>query len=143
MLNLRVVSDLHLEFGALKLSARDADVLIAAGDIDVGEAGLKWLQQFHCPVIYVAGNHEYWGEDLISFTRQLTQSAGGGNVHYLENSKVVIDGVRFLGCTLWTNFKAADARVMDEMLRVMNDFRFISKGARALRPSCAGVPSGS
>ena len=133
-MNLQIVSDLHLEFGALQLSVENTDVLIAAGDIDVGEAGLKWLQQFNCPVIYVAGNHEYWGEDLNRFTRHLIQGVRGGNVHYLENSTVVLKNIRFLGCTLWTDYNNADSLVMDEMLLVMNDFRYISNGTRALQP---------
>lgn len=133
-LNLQIVSDLHLEFGVLQLSASNTDVLIAAGDIDVGEAGLKWLQRFRCPVVYVAGNHEYWGEDLNGFSRHLAQCSQRGNVHFLENNKVVIEGIRFLGCTLWTDYNNADPRVMKEMSLLMNDFRYISNGVRALQP---------
>ena len=92
-MNLQIVSDLHLEFGPLSLPVKDTDVLIAAGDIDVGEAGIKWLQQFQCPVIYVAGNHEYWGEDLHDFARYLTQCVRGERVHYLEKRKVIINDI--------------------------------------------------
>lgn len=129
------MSDLHLEFGPLDFSVENIDVLVAAGDIDVGKTGLQWLRRFSCPIVYIAGNHEYWGEDLDRFTHQLTQCTHEGDVYFLENQRVDIKGVRFLGCTLWTDYKQADTQIMDEMLLKMNDFRFISKGARPLQPA--------
>ena len=129
-----MVSDLHLEFGAFRLSVDGADVLIAAGDIGIGEKGLKWLQSLSCPVIYVAGNHEYWGEDILALTTHLENSAMHSNVCFLEKRSVLIKDIRFLGCTLWTDFKQADAFIVEEISYSMNDFRYITKGGRALQP---------
>jgi predicted phosphohydrolase len=134
-LNLQIISDIHLEFGALALSVEDADLLIAAGDIGVGLQGLKWLQKLPCPVIYVTGNHEYWGTELHILNDRLTESARQGNVRYLENRTFVMDKVRFLGCTLWTDYNGADLSIMDEMFLRMNDFRYISKGSESLKPA--------
>lgn len=119
----------------MDFSVENIDVLVAAGDIDVGEAGLQWLRRLDCPIVYIAGNHEYWGEDLDRFTHHLTQHTQESHVHFLENRCVDIKGVRFLGCTLWTDYNEADTQIMDEMVQKMNDFRFIRKGARTLQPA--------
>jgi predicted phosphohydrolase len=134
-LNFQIISDIHLEFGTLALSVEDTDVLIAAGDIGVGLQGLKWLQKLPCPVIYVTGNHEYWGTELHILNARLAESTRQGNVRYLENRTFVMDKVRFLGCTLWTDYNDADLSVMDEMYLRMNDFRYISNGSETLKPT--------
>ena len=92
-------SDLHLEFGTIEPVSDGADVIIAAGDIGVGLDGISWLTRFDQPVIYVLGNHEYWGQDYTGFIDQVWQESSGSNVHFLENESVEIDGVRFVGCT--------------------------------------------
>lgn len=133
-MNIKPVSDLHLEFGPLALSVQGTDVLVAAGDIDVGMAGLEWLQKLPCQVIYVAGNHEYWGEDLVEFSQRLNAASREGNVHYLEKRSVIVGNVRFIGCTLWSDFKGGDASIMEEMWLAMNDFSHIRKGSALIRP---------
>ncbi|HEX2239292.1 MAG TPA: metallophosphoesterase [Gammaproteobacteria bacterium] len=133
-MRIQIISDLHLEFGPLELPASEADVLIAAGDIAIGKEGHKWLQRVPRTVVYVAGNHEYWGHDLTTLKDALTQMSRRGNVHFLENRSVEIDGVRFIGCTLWTDFHDADPVIMAEMFMVMNDFRYIAHGSRRARP---------
>ncbi len=133
-MRIQIVSDLHLEFGPIDLEVDSADVLIAAGDINLGLEALPWLQNLQCPVIYVAGNHEYWGQDIKELNRTLTQKTEGGPVRFLENESVTVDGVRFLGCTLWTDYNASDPAIMNEMHLVMNDFRYIKKDQRAIRP---------
>jgi 3',5'-cyclic AMP phosphodiesterase CpdA len=133
-MKIQIVSDLHLEFGPLELPVEGADVLIAAGDIALGLEGFQWLEQFSIPVIYVAGNHEYWGQDLAGLTAALADRSGAGDIHFLENRAVVLDGVRFLGCTLWTDFNACDEAAMDELRFIMNDFRYVTRGGRLMRP---------
>lgn len=125
-MNIQVVSDVHLEFGGFELPDNDCDVLIAAGDIGVGTEGLDWLQTLGTPVIYVAGNHEYWGCDIKGLNEILRKQCEGSNVHFLEKESVVLDGVRFVGCTLWTNFNGnREALLMDKIENMMNDFRNI------------------
>ena len=103
-MKIHILNDLHIEFSEFSISKTDADVLILAGDIGVGLGGLEWLakQKIEKPVIYVPGNHEYYGYDisLIEEMKKYTFS----NVHVLNDGSVKIDGVRFLGCTLWTDF---------------------------------------
>ena len=125
MMNIQVISDVHLEFGHFDIPTQDCDVLIAAGDIGVGTEGLEWLQTLEIPVIYVAGNHEYWGFEINDLNSVLSDVSKGSNVHYLEKSSVKIDGVRFIGCTLWAEFKDCDEEQLHELESIMNDFRYI------------------
>lgn len=103
------LSDIHLESGPYELPPDlECDVIVAAGDIGVGTQGLEWLKTLDKPVVYVAGNHEYWSEqknpiDMFQVQRDIRNAAEGSNVHYLENETVTIDGVQFIGATLWTN----------------------------------------
>lgn len=133
-MRLRVISDVHLEFAPLQLAVADADVVIAAGDIGVGAEGLSWLAGLGCPVIYVAGNHEFWGEDIERLPEEMLRRSRGTSVHFLENRVIAIGDVRFLGCTLWTDFDRADRHVMSEVRAIMNDYRRIRLRGRPLAP---------
>ena len=101
-----VLSDLHLEFGAVEVPRGTADVVVLAGDIHVGRDGLAWAKEAFPdqPVVYVLGNHEYYGDVFHRLALELKSLARGSNVHVLERDAVDIDGVSFLGCTLWTDF---------------------------------------
>ena len=106
-MKLHVLSDLHFEFAPFELPATDADVVVLAGDIDVGRRGLEVARAAGGrPVVYVAGNHEYYGHSIPGLTGELVAATRGAGIHVLENEAVVIGGVRFLGCTLWTDFAA-------------------------------------
>jgi hypothetical protein len=135
-----LVSDLHAGFRAFELPETDADVLVLAGDIDVGLRGMELAKGWSAriPVIYVAGNHEYYGEAIPKHTARLAAAAEGSRVFFLENRAVEIEGVRFLGCTLWTDFDLFGARLaaMAAAQQVMNDFRKVrvSPEYRRLRP---------
>ncbi|BAL23734.1 metallophosphoesterase [Azoarcus sp. KH32C] len=115
---LHILSDLHLETGSRQLDGYalpDCDVVIAAGDIhaDVNQA-VAWLAALGKPVVYVLGNHELWGSadpssvpplpDFADTIARARAIARGTDVHVLENDAVVIDGIRFLGTTLWADF---------------------------------------
>jgi predicted phosphodiesterase len=102
-MKLHILSDLHLGFGDLEAPDTDADVVILAGDIGRPKDAVKWAYGLRKPVVYVAGNHEFYGstvEQTLAELRDLTQ---GTNVHFLDDDELVLDGVRFLGCTLWTD----------------------------------------
>ncbi|HEX8830278.1 MAG TPA: metallophosphoesterase, partial [Longimicrobium sp.] len=79
------------------------------------------------PVIYVAGNHEFYGESIPRHITKLRDAAAGTEVRFLENEAAVIGGVRFLGCTLWTDFDLFGDRVIAAAAAkaAMNDFRTI------------------
>lgn len=128
-----VVSDLHLEFGVFNLPHVEADVVILAGDIGIGRKGIRWAGKAfsNTPVIYLAGNHEFYGSNLQVVAEELRRNKAD-HIHYLENESVEIGGVRFLGCTLWTDFRlfgdARQAEVMTEAGKAMNDYANISIG---------------
>ena len=104
-MKLQVLSDLHIEFAEFSIPETDADVLVLAGDIGVGMGGLSWLhgQCVDKPIIYVPGNHEFYHHELgiVDAMRDLSDS----NIYVLDNGVVEIEGVRFLGSTLWTDFE--------------------------------------
>jgi len=62
-MKLAIFSDLHNEFTPWTPpeTVKKADVVILAGDIDVGVKGVLWAAKtFSQPVVYVPGNHEYY-----------------------------------------------------------------------------------
>ena len=134
-MKIQIISDVHLEFGAFELPDEDCDVLIAAGDIGVGLEGLDWLLTLNMPVIYIAGNHEFWGYEMQNLQDDLVDVSKGTNVRYLEKKSTVIKGTRFLGCTLWTDFDDCDdEEVMQDLQNIMNDFRYISYQESLITP---------
>jgi len=128
-MRLHILSDLHLEFAPFKPSNVEADAVILAGDISTGRNGLKWaLEAFpDRPVIYVLGNHEFYGHKLQKLIKELQELAEGTNVQLLENGRYSIDDVVFLGATLWTDFALNGDPAMSEVVAQtsMNDFRRI------------------
>ena len=96
-----------------------------------GRAGIEWVRR-HLggrPILYVAGNHEFYGHDLPGLTSRLRDVALGSTIHVLENDEIVIDGVRFLGCSLWSDFNYAGAENRVNSMRVcerlVNDYKQI------------------
>ena len=130
-MRLHVLSDLHLEHAPFKFPEVEADVVVLAGDIAPGVAGIEWMFS-RLPgrtILYVAGNHEYYGHDLPGLIPRLRAAARGSDIHVLENDAVVIDGVRFLGCSLWSDFDFAGAEHRADSMRVcerlVNDYKQI------------------
>ncbi len=141
-MRLRVLSDLHLEFGARYLPEVDADCVLLAGDIATGLRGIDFARRgfSSAPVLYIAGNHEFYGENLSQMTGQLRLAAEGTNVMFLENDQVLLGGIRFLACTLWTDFRlmGEDRRHLAfiEASARLNDYARIAYGpeSQRLRP---------
>lgn len=104
-MRLAILSDLHLTVAGMPQPDTDCDVMVLAGDVARPQQAMDWARQFAVPVIYVPGNHEFYGASISGALSALRQGAGGGNVHLLERDEICIDGVRFLGCTLWTDFR--------------------------------------
>lgn len=104
-MRIQVLSDLHLEMSPCFIPVV-GDVVVLAGDIHVGVQGITWAK-VHCagkPVIYTAGNHEYYGGVFPNLLADLKAESAGSNVTFLENGTKVVGAVRFLGATLWTDF---------------------------------------
>jgi len=137
-----VYSDLHLEFGPFDPAQVEADVVVLAGDIASEHQGLAWArEQFgDRPIVYVLGNHEFYGAEIDRVIEQTRREATRLRIDFLECDSVVIDGVRFVGTTLWTDF-AVDVqrqRSVDEAMRLagkhMNDFGMIRHRGGMLSP---------
>lgn len=108
-MKLHILSDVHLEFGKwpkdVDINAIEADVTILAGDIGEGLEGIEWALSIDRPVIYVMGNHEYYGQrPMTDLWRMARERVEHTHVHLLENESIQVGAVRFLGCTLWTDF---------------------------------------
>jgi Calcineurin-like phosphoesterase len=140
-MRLHILSDLHLEFEPFTPPAVEADAVILAGDVSTGRNGLKWaLKTFpDRPVIYVLGNHEFYGQKLQKLSKELQELADRTNVHLLENGSYTIGDVVFLGATLWTDFALNGNPVVSEVVAQtsMNDYRRIRTLPRysRLKPS--------
>ena len=116
---IQYASDLHLEFlerrhpGVRLIEpAPGAEVLILAGDIHHADRAVEVFGNWPCPVIYVAGNHESYGTEILKVHAQIRERVlartSGSAFHFLENEAVVIGRVRFLGTTLWTDYQLMD-----------------------------------
>src|SRR6267378_6514424 len=120
----------------------DADVIVLAGDIDNGAAGIKWARDtFGQPVLYLAGNHEYYEGEFEAVQEAMGTAARKRSVELLDCSEAVLDGVRFLGCTLWTDYSLApqgERSAVIEVARKLNpDYQLIRSGTRAFAPEDA------
>ena len=133
-MRLHILSDLHLERGDPPPAVVDADVVVLAGDIGPGVAGLRVAARWWAdvPVLYVSGNHEPYGGALPDITEQLREAAEpfGDRARVLEDDEAIVGGVRFLGCTLWSDFTAGGSdereRSMELCARVVNDYRHVT-----------------
>ena len=146
-----VISDLHIDFADLTLPG--GDVLILSGDVFEAKSFKKEIynsemvlleheredqrpDRFYrfileeCSakyrkVIMVMGNHEHYRFQFHK-TYEHIKSQLPENVHLLEKESLVLDGVLFLGATLWTDMNRQDALTMYHMQGAMNDYRQIT-----------------
>lgn len=141
MAKIRLMSDLHLEFGPLELKPAGEDVLVLAGDIGVAAKGGHWAlataRSLGAPAVMIAGNHEFYhGEeprgDMRSVYEDLHEIAAksGGALTFLQNEAATVAGVRFVGATMWTDFNlfGDPIRAKANAAFGMNDYRMIVSG---------------
>lgn len=136
----KILSDLHLhpmntDFDYVDQGER---VCILAGDIAEGMRGVNWALAnipYHIDVLYVPGNHEYYGHDYIELQRNFEQhNLSNTHVTVLDNALVEINGIRFAGTTLWTNFWAyRDPTSTLKWAFGLNDSRWIKVGNRTVQ----------
>ncbi|MBP0439130.1 metallophosphoesterase [Tianweitania sediminis] len=146
MAKLWLFSDLHLDWNnklakhGFETAVPEADVCVCAGDLFHNTvSSLGWLETFvlpHMPVVFVPGNHEYYGHTLLDDRAEYRQRYWENDLpeglHYLDCDEAVVSGVRFLGATLWTDFEffgGTDedrAWLMRKCELGMNDYRTIT-----------------
>ena len=122
-MKIQLLSDLHLESHPdfMPSPAPGADVLVLAGDIgsyqtgsaleaagdgDFGLARFSPLHGWPTPVLFVPGNHEYDGLDFDEAHTRLQETCARLGITWLEREVLLLNGVRFVGTTLWTDFDA-------------------------------------
>lgn len=112
-MKLRILSDLHNEFAPFTPPNAEADAVILAGDIGSGMNGIYWaadhFDQSGVPIIYVPGNHEFYGWDMTNWLATATTIAKENKVILGNCSSTLIEKegeqpVRVLAATLWTDF---------------------------------------
>ncbi len=151
-MNLWVLSDLHLTnldaFGD-KLRIPNAHICIAAGDVsDDLESSFKWMTRVlrpHMPVIYVLGNHDFFGRSLDTIFDEARELAARYEIILLENGVLPVrlgdQQVRIVGSTLWTDFDLhGRAKLAMEMLcESMPEYHHTSvdQTGRRMRPADA------
>jgi predicted phosphodiesterase len=129
-MKLMLFSDLHLEFRDWQdwwdapPIPPDVDVVVLAGDIAKHCDGLAWAADWArrepvSPVVlYVAGNHEYYGASLGLLSRFKEPSWGKKGVQYCERRTVVVGDTRFLACTLWSGFSLHGPNTIEDRMAV-------------------------
>jgi Icc-related predicted phosphoesterase len=147
-LKIRIFSDLHIDCGTdvRAIKPGDEDVVVCAGDMCEGLNGALWLTERFSPkpIIYVPGNHEYYNQPCIEEVDADLMTLR--DIHVLQNSSVEIDGIKFIGSTLWSNFllnepepdvyiNGATLQSMRDAEKWINDFHQInSEYGRRLSP---------
>ncbi|PUE34782.1 metallophosphoesterase [Limnohabitans sp. Hippo4] len=125
-MNIQLLSDLHLETHPhfVPEFAPGADVLILAGDIGSYQEGSMLVTQgdqdfglarfspradlaaWPVPVFFVPGNHEYDGMPFEEAHARLQETCERLQITWLHRRVKVMNGVRLIGCTLWSDFEA-------------------------------------
>ena len=131
-MRIHVITDVHLEFQKWRrtwdIASVDCDVHVLAGDTGNGFLGLDFaLMKFTRPVVMVAGNHEmYCQRPMEQWWRKAREKVADSHVHLLENESLVIGKTRFLGATLWSDYRLFGDERQEELGRLAekesNDF---------------------
>ncbi|MDO8415581.1 MAG: metallophosphoesterase family protein [Agitococcus sp.] len=135
------LSDLHLEVAPYRADEKlplevDAQIIVLAGDIANGAEGVRWAKQAFAGkiVVYVPGNHEYFlDKPMDAILEDIRNEAQNSNVVVLDRDEVIVQNVRFLGATLWSDFQvegdAWQKRAMDHARTHVEDFSIIRQSA--------------
>lgn len=149
-MKLQILSDLHIDSYARQsrpighIPKTDADIVLVAGDTANSDGGMPWLQlqaaRLEVPLITIAGNHEYFDEDVLAFDKKLAtwdnyNDESQQGVRVLQCQHIDIGDVRILGCTLWTDYqyKATD-ETMHTARQFMRDYKQIYAGNELFSP---------
>lgn len=149
-MKLQILSDLHIDSYARQslplgnIPKTEADAVLVAGDTANSDNGMLWLQEqasrLKVPIVTIAGNHEYFNEDILHFDKKLAtwdnynESLCQG-LKVLQCQQIDMGDVRILGCTLWTDYQyQADDDTIDIAKRFMRDYKQIYAGDGLFSP---------
>jgi predicted phosphodiesterase len=130
----------HPARGPMLRGIEGIDLVVLAGDVHNGLRSVVYAEQvaayLSVPVVLVAGNHEYYHQQMELLRPALFSAASrtSGQVSFLDNSLATFEihgrRIHVLGCTLWTDYALyGDAQAaMNFAQRHMNDFRLIYNG---------------
>ncbi len=134
-MKIQIFSDLHVDVAPVKpiQIMPGVDLVIVAGDTCEGVLhAFDYLRQIvavQIPILMVLGNHEYYRRFIPHELALARSHAAEFNIHLLENDTIVLGGVRFVGATLWTDYRifgeSNQAAVMNACATGMNDHRRI------------------
>jgi Icc-related predicted phosphoesterase len=142
-MKIKIFSDIHLEhYNATQYFPHlgRGDILILAGDIlcaknfktngylhSVYDAFLDDCSKNYEKVLYVLGNHEFYGYNYEGTHKKILDNLPD-NFHLLKNDTIKIGDWIFIGFTFWTNFRNANPLEMMEAEQYMNDYKLIRIG---------------
>jgi predicted phosphodiesterase len=122
-MRLHILSDLHLSAHGMPPPDVAADVTILAGDIRrPATEAMQWAAGLNRPVLYVPGNHEFYGGSIPQVRQALARSAREHGIQLLDQGTRTIGGVRFVGATLWTDFGLFGAEGKDLAMTLSAQF---------------------
>lgn len=148
-MRVQLASDLHLELledcfpgETLIQPAPQADLLVLAGDVAHACKAAHLFADWPVPVLYILGNHEAYGRCIEDVIDELRKASQGTSVQFLERDAVVVQGVRFLGCTLWTDFRLRSNRTQRQTMElaglcISDHFRIRTKSGELFSPAHA------
>ena len=133
-MKIKYISDLHIDYMpdfTLPFSeGEDEQILVIAGDVVDGMMAnvlpfiTDCISRFK-EVILVPGNHDYYHFNLHDVDNYWSlQEQRFKNFHYLENKSIEIDGVRFIGCCLWSGLNGDEFHAR-YAARYVGDFEHI------------------
>ena len=95
--------------------------VLCAGDLHNSTHGFNFLSRINTHVFYVAGNHEYWGNDFIE-TQNKLKTYKSSNVTFLNNDLHITDNSIILGATLWSDLATnLNPSLLSHLDNKMND----------------------
>ncbi|MDP3835436.1 MAG: metallophosphoesterase [Hydrogenophaga sp.] len=133
-MNIQLLSDLHLEANPdfVPQPAPGADLLVLAGDVgsyqkrrdgsvmDEPDWGLQRFARWPVPVLFVPGNHEYDALDVDEAHERLRETCERLGLLWLERETRMMQGVRFVGTTLWSDYDVLGQR--EKAFRAANHY---------------------
>lgn len=126
-MKLQIVSDIHLELSKKKkcIIKPLTEILILCGDIgriwdDNYKKFIKYCSLNWKYVLIVMGNHEYYHSKKSISTilkEYINYFNNFKNIYLLNNSFVIINNIKFIGSTLWSNINCST--------KYLSDFKYI------------------